>query len=66
MIIEINIMIWIYRVMINEFCVNMYIYFIFKKKEINKNVLFIILGEIYYEVRCLVICCDIVGDFDIC
>lgn len=50
MIIEINIMIWIYRVMINEFCVNMYIYFIFKKKEINKNVLFIILGEIYYKV----------------
>lgn len=33
MTIEINTMIWIYRVMINEFCVNMYIYFIFKKKK---------------------------------
>lgn len=33
MIIEFNIMIWIYRVMMNEFCVNMYIYFIFKKKK---------------------------------
>lgn len=33
MTIEFNTMIWIYRVMINEFCVNMYIYFIFKKKK---------------------------------
>lgn len=33
MTIEFNTMIWIYRVMINEFCVNMYIHFIFKKKK---------------------------------
>lgn len=32
MTVEFNTMIWIYRVMINEFCVNMYIHFLYLKK----------------------------------
>lgn len=38
MTIEFNTMIWIYRVMINEFCVNMYIYL--KKRNKQKCLIY--------------------------